>query len=255
MNIGIVIICTNGYLPLGIRLIKKFIHHYKGSNNLKFIVFNNEPNIYNYLSEIEIPYVESISNEHKSWQDSTNSKFTNILSIHDMDLDFIYYIDSDTNIKKDFDDSWFIIGDLVAGEHFANRTSMLHKKNFDRNIKSCAFILYDSNEINKMYYYGAFFGGRKSDIIKMCEILYNWQIADKLIGYEPCVNDESYLNKYFDINKPSIIFNNDFKFIISDKGGFNELRNIHYVDKDIIKNMISHKDIIYDIINGKITID
>ena len=255
MNIGIVIICTNGYLPLGIRLIKKFINHYKGSNNLKFIVFNNESNIYNYLSEIEIPYVESISNEHKSWQDSTNSKFTNILSIHDMDLDFIYYIDSDTNIVNDFDDSWFIIGDLVAGEHFANRTSMLYKKNFDRNIKSCAFIPYNSNEINKMYYYGAFFGGRKEEVIKMCKILYNWQIIDRLIGYEPCANDESYLNKYFDDNKPSIIFNNDFKFTISDKGGFNELRNIHYVDKNIIKDMISYKECIYDIIDGRIIID
>jgi glycosyltransferase involved in cell wall biosynthesis len=82
-------------------------HAIQNATGKYFIFFANDDVILSnhfshYLSEIEIPYVESISDEHKSWQDSTNSKFINILSIQDMDLDFIYYIDSDTNIKNDF---------------------------------------------------------------------------------------------------------------------------------------------------------
>ena len=38
-KIGIVIIATNSYFVLGIRFIKKFMHHYKGSQKITFYFF------------------------------------------------------------------------------------------------------------------------------------------------------------------------------------------------------------------------
>ena len=40
-NIGIVIIATNAYFVLGVRFIKKFMHHYKGDNSITFYFFSD----------------------------------------------------------------------------------------------------------------------------------------------------------------------------------------------------------------------
>ena len=76
-----------------------------------------------------------------------------------------------------------------------------------------------------MYYLGAFFGGQKDNVINFCKVLKMWQDEDKKIPYEPGVNDESYINKYFHIYKPTTVLFKDFAFKISDKGGIGETRN------------------------------
>ena len=35
-KIGIVILATNAYFVLGVRFIKKFMHHYKGDSKITF---------------------------------------------------------------------------------------------------------------------------------------------------------------------------------------------------------------------------
>mgnify|MGYP006090681191 CR=1 FL=1 len=137
----------------------------------------------------------------------------------------------------------------MGGEHFNNRQS--DQKNYDRNPQSKAYIPIDTQH-DQTYYYGAFFGGLASNVMEMCKTLYSNQISDKLIGYEPAVNDESYINNYFHYNKPSIVMDEDFCFLISDKGGIDDIRvnsNIS-VYLDIIKE---NKDCWY-IKNGKVHI-
>jgi hypothetical protein len=41
-KIGIVILATNAYFVLGVRFIKKFMHHYKGNSDVKFYFFSDE---------------------------------------------------------------------------------------------------------------------------------------------------------------------------------------------------------------------
>jgi hypothetical protein len=58
-----------------------------------------------------------------------------------------------------------------------------------------------------------------------CNTLISYQIEDKKIGYEPGVNDESYINKYFHFNPPTYtVLCDKFAFAISDKGGIGETR-------------------------------
>jgi hypothetical protein len=247
-TISIVIICTNNYSILGLRLINNFMKHYTGNKKIIFNIFT-DVDLLDYLPAYNTnKYLIDVNHfKNDNWCDGTNSKFINILSLQAYG-EYIYYVDADTNIDRDFDETWFL-GDIVGGEHFNNRQS--DQKNYDRNPQSKAYIPIDTQH-DQTYYYGAFFGGLASNVMEMCKTLYSNQISDKLIGYEPAVNDESYINNYFHYNKPSIVMDEDFCFLISDKGGIDDIRvnsNIS-VYLDIIKE---NKDCWY-IKNGKVHI-
>lgn len=248
MKIGILIIATNAYLPLGIRFVKKFLFYYTGNAEINFHFFSDE-DPKQFLSENEAKFVIYHNQHHKCWVDGTNSKYNNIINLKNTSIDYIFYFDADTDVDKKFDESWFL-GDIVTGEHYGNRTFMADKKPFDNNPKSKAYV--DPNsELKKMYYYGAFFGGKKDQIIKFANKMIEWQNADKQIGYEPIWNDESYLNSYFHYNPPSkVVSNEEFVFLVSDKGGLPETRNAN-LDISLIKNkMIKYKNQIYNIKNN-----
>jgi hypothetical protein len=231
-NIGIVILATNAYFVLGVRFIKKFMHHYKGDSKITFYFFS-DTNPSDYLTaSINIKYFHTI---HNSWVDGTNDKFKSIISLEAEAIDYIYYFDADTNVSKDFTEEWFI-GDLVGGEHFGNRSWLANGSGFDRNPKSKAYVNPDS-ELPKSYYYGAFFGGKKDIVIDFCKTLRDWQLEDKKIPYEPPVNDESYINAYFHYNPPVMISGENFPFLVSDKGGIGETRNTN-LNIDVYKKIL-----------------
>ncbi len=74
-------------------------------------------------------------------------------------------------------------------------------------------------------------------MLRFVQELYNWQQHDKKIPYEPGCNDESYINAYFHYNKPTIIHVEQFAFLISDKGGVGETRDVQ-LDVTSIYNML-----------------
>lgn len=249
-KISIIVIATNTYLSLGIRFVKKFLYYYEGNCEISFYFFS-EDNPYKYLSETESQHVIHIQQKHNSWVDGTNSKYKNIISLESIDTDYVFYFDADTEVSKKFNEDWFL-GKLVAGEHYANNMWMKEIKNFDRNPNSKAYVPMNT-DLSQMYYYGAFFGGQKDELISLCKILYNWQLCDKQIGYEPCANDESYLNAYFHYNPPSkIVTCRNFAFDISHKGGIKNIRNTGLDMTQIKEQMILCKDHVFNIVNGNI---
>ena len=246
-NIGIVIIATNSYFVLGIRFIKKFIHHYKGNDHITFY-FYSDTDPKPYLQEgIDVKfYPES----HSNWVEGTNSKFKNVIILEDSNSDYLYYFDVDTNISRDFTEGWFL-GDLVGGEHYGNRSFLSNGKGFDRFSQSKAYVPEDS-QLPYTYHYGAFFGGKKDRVIEFCKILREWQLEDKKIPYEPGVNDESYINAYFHFNPPYTVPCENFMFDISDKGGIGETRNPNLEIEKYKTEMLTNKDSVFDIRGGNI---
>lgn len=245
-TIGIVVVCTNAYFILGIRFIKRFIHFYNGKSKIKFFIFSDTcPEA--YLPNVDFEYIKT---QHKNWNQGTNSKFKNIISLEDYDVDYLYYFDADTNVRSGFDENWFL-GDLVAGEHYGNNTWMKDNKPFERNSISTAYVPKDSG-LEETYYYGAFFGGTKDNMISLCKILLDKQETDKKIGFEPCWNDESYINHYFHFNKPKVVLSHEFAFSVSDKGGIGETRNsrldIEKQKDEILKNRYG----VFDLIGGRV---
>lgn len=246
-NIGIVLIATNSYFILGIRFIKKFMYHYKGDLNIKFYFFS-DTNPKEYLSE-DVD-VEWFYETHTNWVDGTNSKFKNIISLENVDSEYLYYFDADTNISKDFTEEWFL-GDLVGGEHYGNKSFLSNGKGFDRFPQSKAYVPEDS-PLPYTYHYGAFFGGKKNSVIKFCSTLREWQLEDKKIPYEPGVNDESYINAYFHYNPPYTVPCEKFMFDISDKGGIGETRNPLLDIESHKKVLLENKNRVFNISNNSI---
>jgi len=248
-KIGIVVIATNAYFVLGIRFIKKFMHHYKGDSKISFYFFS-DINPSDYLpDDIDFNYHYET---HNDWVDGTNSKFKNIISLENCNSDYLYYFDADTNVATDFTEEWFI-GDLVGGEHFGNRGWLANGAGFDRNPISKAYVPLDS-PLPYTYHYGAFFGGKRSRVIDFCQTLREWQLEDRKIPYEPVVNDESYINTYFHYNKPHTILNENFPFLVSDKGGLGETRNTKLDISGAKNEILLNKNNLFEILNGKVVI-
>jgi hypothetical protein len=248
MNIGIVILATNAYFVLGIRFIKKFIHHYKGDKQITFYFFSDtDPKPYT-SDNIDVKFFETY---HSSWVEGTNDKFKSILSLSNCKSNYLYYFDADTNVSKDFTEDWFL-NDLVGGEHYGNRSWLKNGAGFDRNPISKAYVP-ESSLLPYTYHYGAFFGGKKDCVVDFCTTLREWQLEDKKIPYEPGCNDESYINTYFHFNPPYTVSCEDFAFDISDKGGIEGTRNTS-LDIQFFKNeIIKEKNKLFDIRHNTIT--
>jgi hypothetical protein len=247
MTIGITVLATNAYFVLGVRFIKKFMHHYTGSARIKFYFFSDEDPTQYLPTGFDVEYHKTA---HLSWVEATNDKFRSILSLENCDCDYLYYFDADTNISNDFNESWFI-GDLVGGEHYGNRGWLANGAGFDKNPQSKAYVPADT-ALPCTYYYGAFFGGKLGRVINFCNTLREWQLEDKKIPYEPGVNDESYINAYFHYNQPMTVPCEKFAFNISHKGGIGETRDTHLNVEDLKRDLLLHFDKLIDIQHGKL---
>jgi Glycosyltransferase family 6 len=248
-KIGIVVLATNAYFVLGVRFIKKFVHHYHGSAEVTFHFFSDEDPA-PYLSEDSQVVFHKTS--HESWVEATNDKFRSILSLEESSLDYLYYFDADTNVSKNFNETWFL-GELVGGEHYGNRGWLANGAGFDKNPQSKAYVPADTH-LPCTYYYGAFFGGRINRVMEFCRILREWQIEDKKIPYEPGVNDESYINAYFHYNPPTTVKCEDFAFEISHKAGLGETRDTGLDVSGLKRMMLENRDSLYEITGTKIKI-
>jgi len=246
-KIGIVVLATNAYFVLGVKFIKRFHHFHKDNNKIKFYFFSDtDPEKY-VQDNVDINFRYE---RHDNWVRGTNSKFKNILSLKDEDLDYIYYFDADTSCDRDIDTNCFL-GDVVGGEHYGNRTWMLDEKPFDRFEKSKAYVPQDTT-LPQMYYYGAFFGGKKQKLLDLCSLLKEWQEEDRKIPYEPAWNDESYLNKYFHFNPPHVIKTEDFPFLVSDKSGIGETRDPNLDISKIKEDLLKYKNKLINISGEKV---
>ena len=249
-KIGIVILATNAYFVLGVRFIKKFMHHYKGSSEITFYFFSDENPLPYLPDDIKVEYHH---NKHDSWLDGTNSKFVNIISLENTYNDYLIYFDADTNVSKDFTEDWFI-GETVGLEHFGNNDWMKEVKGYDRNPKSKAYVPHDT-PLFQMYYHGCLFGGAKNNIIEVCKVLRENQLEDKKIPYEPGVNDESYINQYYHYSPPTrTVLLKEYMFNVSDKGGIDETRNVNLDTTLLKKEMLINKDKNYDLRNGRLIV-
>lgn len=233
--IGIIITATNNYFPLGLRFVHRYLRFSKQADETLFFFFS-ERDPSEYLKQHESTKVIWIKTEHKNWLEGVNNRFKNTVEfIFGKDIDYIYNIDSDTNFNKHFELPK--VNGIVAGEHFGNNTWMKDRKGYDRNPQSMAYIPEDT-KLPQMYYLGAFWGGEILKVKEMCSALHSWQLEDRKINYEPGVNDESYLNKYFHYNPPDYtILYKDFPMMVSCKGG---IQNIRLYDSNQINNLLNN---------------
>ena len=243
-KIAICIIGTNAYFSLAVRFINRFHHLYTGDNLFSFYLFTDK-NPYPFLPEsLDYTWCKAA---HENWADATNSKFTSLLSIPEHDS--LFYFDADTSIINKFGD-WFLVDDLVGGQHFMYQDAGYHGMPLEKHKPSHCFLDYEDGK-EYTYYLGAFFGGRYDLVKKMCIELKARQDLDHSLGYEAPVNDESYINYYFNKNEVDAIPTKDFKFLISHKGGLKIERDPNVKYEEVEEQIRNNKDSFFDIQNGK----
>jgi hypothetical protein len=228
------------------------MHFYEGEEKIKFYFFSDKDPV-PFLPKKISKHVVFFYDRHTDWRDGTNSKFSNILRLDFCDSDYLYYFDADTNIQEPFTEDWFI-GELVGGEHYSNRTTLSNGQGFDRNPAGNSYVPMDS-ELPYTYHYGAFFGGDLNHMIGMCKTIRNWQATDQLVNYEPPVNDESYINKLFHYEANITIPIEKFKFIVSDKGGLGNTRDMKLSIDELLIKIKESKAQLWDLQNGVLTIN
>lgn len=226
-KIGIVIIATNTYFPLGIRLIKQIEHYYKTNKEIEFYFFSDtEP--FEYINEkTKIKFYEEY---HKNWVEGVGSKFKNIIKTIEENFsdfkndDYILFLDADTSINRIFYDSDFL-EDIIACEHFGNETYMKDDKHFERNSNfQCHIPKNTKNE--EIYVYGFVMGGVVPKFYEAMKKIKKMQDIDRSKNLEPRWNDESYWNHYIHYNKPKLLHKELDFFNVSHKGGGLSTRSI-----------------------------
>lgn len=203
-----VCLATNKYRDLGIRLRDGLAKHFRGDHKLHLFTEDSA----------EYP------RRHPNWVAAVNDKFPCVVSLPLHPDDFVVFLDADTRVYKDISDADFH-GELVGWQHFGDQTWMRHRKGFDRFEKSSCYVPLDTPH-PQMWYMGCIWGGRFGRVKRMLRELVVAQKANRRIGHEPGVNDESYLNHYFHYNLPTRIcrWPEGYPFVVSDKGGAECLR-------------------------------
>ncbi|KAF7207988.1 3-galactosyltransferase-like [Nothobranchius furzeri] len=144
---------------------------------------------------------------HTRWQDISMMRMKTISDTIESDIrhhcTHVFCFDVDQVFTGRFGPE--ALGDSVAQLHA--HYYRLPKKLFtyDRNPKSQAFI-----ETGDFYYHAAVFGGSWKDVKALTEACYKSIMEDKQNNVEALWHDESHLNKYFWIHKPSRILSPEY---------------------------------------------
>lgn len=228
---SIVIVATNIYFILGLKLLKEISRYYKGDVPINFY-FCSDHSPLEYLNEKELNICNFVEIPKGDWLSACYNKYIQILKLQEQLGEYVLYFDSDTTTKKEyFDHKMFIGPNYLVLEHFMNSYYFQAGREdwpYESNEKSTAFVDYkNTDNTNRVYYHASFFGGKKKSVLQLCRFVTNKHEIDKRNGIEAGVNDESYLNKFFDIRKykPKIIKWRKFPFNISDKSGIDDGRS------------------------------
>lgn len=248
MKVNVIVIGTNAYAPLALRLITRWHEFYRGDNPYAFWYFGDvDPAQYG----IEANYVPT---KHDSWADATNSKFAAVAHVNCKLADergWLLYIDADTNIWSAFDPARWLVDGLLVAKHWNHVRTPKEELPLDRNSRSRCYVPRDQE--SQEYYYGAFWGGERSAVVEMAAECETRMRADLAEGYDAAVNDESYTNWYF--NKYPVahkIESKDFPFAISCKGGLDTRQHGGLDVTHLLRDIEACNGTFFNIDSGKV---
>ncbi|XP_051788256.1 uncharacterized protein LOC114656994 isoform X4 [Erpetoichthys calabaricus] len=141
------------------------------------------------------------------------------------EVDYLFCMDVDVNFIAPY-------GVETLGERVAQTQAWFFETTnqyftYERRPESAAYIPMGEGDY---YYHAASFGGTPSEVLKLVDHCYDGIMADKEKNIEAIWHDESHLNKYFLLNKPTKVLNPDYlwSFSIHD----NKNAKLRWVPKD-----------------------
>ncbi|XP_047437216.1 N-acetyllactosaminide alpha-1,3-galactosyltransferase-like isoform X2 [Mugil cephalus] len=161
--------------------------------------------------------------KHTRWQDISMMRMKTISDVIESDLrhkfQYIFCFDVDQEFKDRFGSE--ALGESVALLHAHYYKLPKYRFTYDKNPKSKAYM-----EVGDYYYHAAIFGGSWQNVKDLADTCYQSIMDDKQNDVEALWHDESHLNKYFWVKKPSRLLSPEYCWdpIIGDKSDIHVTR-------------------------------
>uniref|UniRef100_A0A3B4BL33 Alpha 1,3-galactosyltransferase 2 n=1 Tax=Periophthalmus magnuspinnatus TaxID=409849 RepID=A0A3B4BL33_9GOBI len=144
---------------------------------------------------------------HSRWQDISMMRMKSISDIIETEIrhnfTYVFCFDVDQTFAGRFGSE--ALGDSVALLHAYYYRLPKHMYTYDRNPLSKAYM-----DTGDFYYHAAVFGGTWKTVKTITDACYESIMADKENNVEALWHDESHLNKYFWMNKPSRLLSPEY---------------------------------------------
>uniref|UniRef100_UPI0037E85FD6 N-acetyllactosaminide alpha-1,3-galactosyltransferase-like n=1 Tax=Semicossyphus pulcher TaxID=241346 RepID=UPI0037E85FD6 len=145
--------------------------------------------------------------KHSRWQDISMIRMKTISDVIESEIrhnfSYVFCFDVDQEFKGRFGSE--ALGDSVALLHAHFYKLPKARFTYDRNPKSTAFM-----ETGDFYYHAAVFGGWWENVQDIADACYLSILQDKANNVEALWHDESHLNKYFWLHKPSRLLSPEY---------------------------------------------
>ncbi|XP_069021853.1 N-acetyllactosaminide alpha-1,3-galactosyltransferase-like [Embiotoca jacksoni] len=145
--------------------------------------------------------------KHSRWQDISMMRMKTISEAIQSEIRhgfrYVFCFDVDQEFVGRFGSE--ALGDSVALLHAHFYKLPKNRFTYDRNPKSEAFM-----ETGDFYYHAAIFGGLWRNVKRLADACHRGIAADRLNGVEALWHDESHLNKYFWVHKPSRLLSPEY---------------------------------------------
>uniref|UniRef100_A0A3P9H3T6 Alpha 1,3-galactosyltransferase 2 n=1 Tax=Oryzias latipes TaxID=8090 RepID=A0A3P9H3T6_ORYLA len=184
--------------------------HFMVGLPVTFYVFTDQPEKVPHITLAPRRHLKVIKVERYSrWQDISMMRMKTISEIIEKELrhnfNYVFCLDVDQEFKGRFGSE--ALGESVAVLHVYYYKLPKTQFTYDKNPKSKAYM-----EEGDYYYHAAVFGGSCDKVKALADYCYLSTMEDKLNDVEALWHDESHLNKYFWLNKPSRILSSEYCF-------------------------------------------
>ncbi|KAK7919228.1 hypothetical protein WMY93_010512 [Mugilogobius chulae] len=173
-----------------------------------YYVFTDQPNKVPLIELGPHRYIRTIKVErHSRWQDICMMRMKTISDLIETELQHIFShvfcFDVDQKFTGRFGSE--ALGDSVALLHAHYYKLPKNRFTYDRNPKSKAYM-----ETGDYYYHAAVFGGNWQNVKKLADECLANIMEDKNNNVEALWHDESHLNKYFWLHKPTKLLSPEY---------------------------------------------
>ena len=194
MKIGLLVIATNKYIQFVEPLFTSAQQHFLVNHEVTMFVFTN-------MALPQRPGIHKIFLDHLGWPGATLMRY-HVFSQHAHELadqDYLFYCDADMRFVAPVGDE--ILGDLVGTIHPGFYEKPRSMYTYETRPESLAYIPDDQGT---RYYAGGFNGGKRERFLGLADTVVRMIDEDLSHGVVAVWHDESFLNRYFLSNPPTV---------------------------------------------------
>lgn len=196
MNIAFLLIATNKYVSFLQQFINSADTHAFQNHEITYCIFTD-----NQIAIESKNKINFFNINREKWPAPTLKRYDYFINQKNnlSNYDYLYYSDVDMKFVDSVGDE--VLSSLVATVHPGFYLNNNIQFTYDRNPNCMAYVPFG---VGVNYFAGGFNGGKSEYFLNMAETISQWRQEDESKNIIPIWHDESYMNKYFILNPPSL---------------------------------------------------